>query len=217
MPTFDAAATAALADEVQRPAFFVFLDIVGLPQRVTTAGYDVAFTGTGDPDLDDYTFEAIDPRLLDIGAVQQSESGSDTVTATLSGIAEFDDDLITVLEDRSLWRGRSARFWTMLRAEDGTAIGAVVNYHSGWMSAPSYNPSPDAPTISLKIEGYAASAAEASNRDYSGQAYYDPLDTSAAATVAAANGVKSGPGASVNAGGGEANTAGGDSQYVHLK
>lgn len=199
MPEVDATAAASLDAPVQRPAFFAFLDIVGHEQRVTTAGYDVAFAATGDDDLDGFTFEAVNPAFVEIGEVRHGPNGSETMTCTLSGIAGLDDDLIAALEDRSLYRGRIARFWKMERDEEGQPIGGLIAYHTGWMSAPEYDV--EAGTITLRIEGYyAAVTGEASNRSYSGLASYDPADKSAAATLACANGIKAGPGGTVSTG-----------------
>lgn len=198
MPEPDATAAASLVGAVQRPAFFAFLDIDGLPQRVTTAGYDVAFEGTGDPDLDGFTFEAVNPQFVEIGEVKQGVNGSETMTCALSGVIELDADVIATLEDRTLWQGRIGRFWKMERDADGAPVGAIYPYHTGWMSAPEHDL--EASRIELQLEGYlAAVTGEPSNRSYSGQASFDPDDMSAAASLACANGVGAGPGGTVGA------------------
>ena len=55
--------------------------------------------------------------------------------------------------------------------------------------------------MKLSIENYLAFYSEASNRSYQNQADYDAADTSAAATMAAANGLQRGSGASAGIGG----------------
>src|SRR3546814_8113152 len=105
----DASASAALAAAVIKPAFIGFLDIVGDPVRVTTWGASLTFSGTGDPDLDGYTYSAIDPQLVDIGPVKQAEGGSDTVTAALSGLIAVDSDLMTLIGNPANWRGRDRK------------------------------------------------------------------------------------------------------------
>lgn len=208
MPEYDATAAAALDETIQRPAFFAFLDIDGLPMRITTAGYDVTFAATGDADLDGFTFEGINPAFVDIGDVKQGPNGSETMTCSLSGIVSVDDDILAALEDRTLWKGRIARFWKMERYANGDPVGGIVAYHTAWMSQPEYDL--EAGTIELELEGYlAAVTGEASNRSYSGQASYDPDDTSAAATLACANGVKAGPGGTISVSGAVGGAGGG--------
>ena len=69
---------------------FCFLDIAEEPIRVTDAPYSFTFADTGDVDLDGYTFEAVDPRVVSVATVKAKESGTDTVTLTLSGLAGVD-------------------------------------------------------------------------------------------------------------------------------
>lgn len=202
MPAHDAAALAALGERVRRPAFFAFLDLDGDPIRATTAGYDVTFAGTGDADLDGFTFRAVEhPELIDVGPVSYGESGSGTLVCTLSGIEGVDDALLDLLADRARWQTRAIRLWKMERDEAGAALGALVTYFTGYMSVPEHLPSPDGSTIQLRSEHYlAALTAQASNRSYLGQAEYDPADQSARAMIGAANGAKAGPGGTVGGG-----------------
>ncbi|MDP8994032.1 MAG: hypothetical protein M3N07_03465 [Pseudomonadota bacterium] len=208
MPRHDAAALTALGERVRRPAFFAFLDIAGDPVRATTAGYDVTFAGTGDPELDGFTFSAVEhPELIDVGPVSFSEGGSATLVCTLSGIDDADGELLDAIADKSRWQGRVIRLWKMERDEQGAALGAMVPYFTGYMSVPEFIPSPGGSIIQLKSEHYlAALTAQPSNRSYLGQAEYDPADQSAKATIGAANGAKAGPGAAVGVvpGGGSA-------------
>jgi hypothetical protein len=66
----DSAAQAALAASVRRPVTFAFLDLKGEPIRVTNAPYSFTFAGTGDEDLDGFTFDAVDPRVVSVGPVK---------------------------------------------------------------------------------------------------------------------------------------------------
>lgn len=202
MPDFDATAASALEQEVVHPAFFAFIDVQGDPIRVTTAGYNVIFSGTGDPDLDGHEFSAVDPRVVEIGEVSHRDGGSETLTCSLSGILELDEETLDNIGDKAKWQGRLLRLWMLVRDRDGTQLGGVVPYYTGYMAAAEILPSPEEQIIRLSVENYlSALTARASNRGYLSQSEYDAADTSARATIGSANNAKSGPGGDVGAGG----------------
>lgn len=185
----DASAVAGLAAPVVKPAFIGFLDILGDPVRVTTWGASLTFSGTGDPDLDGYSYSAVNPQLVDIGPVKQAEGGSDTVTASLSGLIAVDSGLMTLIGDPANWRGRVARLWLGIHDEDEVQQGAIWAYYTGRMVAIAIRGGPEAQTIEVQIENYLATLSTASNRTYLDQSYFDPGDLSAEAAVAIANGL----------------------------
>lgn len=199
MPPLDPTAAAALDTQAIRPAFFAYLDILGDPIRATTAGFNYPFAATGDPDLDGFTFSAVDPKFVNIGDVRNQEGGSDTVTCSLSGLILPDAELLATIANPANWRGRIARLWMQIRDENGTPQGVVAPYYTGYMVALDIKPSPKEQTIELRIENYLALLTRASNRSYLDQANFDPADQSARATISAANGAKRGPGGSVGA------------------
>lgn len=185
----DALAQAALADDVRRPATFCFLDIAGEPVRVTDAPYSMTFSDTGDPDLDGFTFEAVDPRVVSVGTVKAKEGGTETLTLTLSGLAGVDDDTMTLIGTKANWIGRDARLWrAMINPADLTQVGALWSYYTGYMSVPRITGDQSQQTIQLEIETYLAFFGQASNRSYLDQASFDPGDRSADLSVAIANG-----------------------------
>jgi len=126
--------------------------------------------------------------VIDVGPVNHADGGSDTVTIELSGIITIDTDLLNEIGDVSKWRGRVVRLWFQIYDENNAAQGAIVPYYTGYMSAVEIEPSPERQVIRLKVENYLATLNHASNRSYMNQADYDSLDSSAAATLAAANG-----------------------------
>ena len=202
MPPFDALGIAALEQEVVRPAFFALIDVQGDVMRVTTAGYNVTFTGTGDPDLDGQTFSAVDPDVVEIGEVTHREGGSETLTLGLSGILELDADTLNNIGDRTKWQGRTLRLWMLVRDATGAAQGGVVPYYTGYMAAAEVVPSPEEQIIRMAVENYlSALTARASNRGYLNQSEYDAADQSARATIGSANGSNTGPGAGIGGGG----------------
>jgi hypothetical protein len=185
----DASAQAALAADVRRPVTFCFLDLADGPVRVTNAPYNFTFAGTGDEDLDGFTFSAVDPRMVAVGTVKAQEGGSDTLLLTLSGLAGVDDELMTQLGDRANFIGRDCRLWRgMLAPEDLTQLGALWSYYTGYMSVPRVVGDRTSQTIQLSVESYLAFFGQASNRTYQDQQSYDPGDRSAELAIAIANG-----------------------------
>jgi hypothetical protein len=185
----DFAAQAALAERVRRPVTFCFLDIAGEPIRVTDAPYSFTFAGTGDEDLDGFTFDAVDARVVSVGDVKAKEGGSDTLTLTLSGLAGIDGETMNSIGNRSNYQGRDARLWkAMLDPVQLTRIGAIWAYYTGYMAVPKISGDQTSQTISLEIETYLAFFGQASNRTYLDQASFDPGDLSAELAIAIANG-----------------------------
>lgn len=204
----DATARLALGASVVRPRFLCWLDIVGDPVRATTWPIDLTPTGTGDAELDGFTFSAINPDLVTISAITDQEGGSDTVVASLSGLIGPNADLLTIIGNPANWRGRIARLWMGVADADYMPQGAIWAYYTGRMVSLSIKGSPEAQTIEVAIENYLAALTPASNRTYLDQATFDPLDTSAAASIAIANGL--GAPSLAGFGGGSGTARGGD-------
>jgi hypothetical protein len=143
MPTLDSTAKAAVAGQAFARASFIFLDISGDPLRVTNFGQDVTFAGTGDSDLDGNTFISFGGQFLDVSDVSQSESGSDALTVTLSGIVTLDTTLLNDIGNVALWQGRLIRTWFRIYDESGvTPQGAIVPEYTGYMSGVKVAPRP---------------------------------------------------------------------------
>lgn len=185
----DSQASAALAASPRRVATFCFLDIGEEAVRVTDGPYSCAFAGTGDADLDGHTFSAVDPRVVSVTAVKAKDTGTDTVTLTLSGLAGVDDELMTTIGTRANWQGRAARLWRgMVDPATGALIGGLWAYYTGYMSVPKITGDQTSQTIQLDLESYLAFFGQASNRTYLDQSSYDPGDHSAELAIAIANG-----------------------------
>lgn len=187
MPQMDSTAKAAIAVD-HAVAWFVFVDIVADPIRITTFGADVTFSGTGDANLDGSTFLAFDPRVIQIGEVANAEGGSDTLQIDISAATGVAADLMSEIIDVTKWRGRLVRLWFRVYDPTGaTAQGAIVAYYTGYASSVTVLPSAKNQVIRLSVENYLASFNQASNRSYLSQKSYDSNDSSAEATLAAAN------------------------------
>ena len=192
----DSTAAAAIDGAVIRPVFFAYLDILGDPLRANTSGASLAFSAgmTGDSDLDGYTYDGINPQVVDIGPIRQKDGGSDTITCKLSGLASLDAALLAVIGDPTNWRGRAARLWRIIRDASGTQQGAIQHLHTGYMTSLLISGAPGgSQTINLSIQSYLAAFSGASGRTYLDQALFDPGDLSAQASIALANGLSGNP------------------------
>lgn len=185
----DVAATNALYEPVIKPVFFVFLDINGGQVRCNTSGADVTPSGTGDEDLDGHTFIGISGTLVDVSPVRYAAGGSESVTATISGIPEVDAETIALMDNTANWRGRDARIWRVIRNAQNEQQGGYHNYYTGKMTNFGDAGDPDAgQSLRVTIESYLAVLSQASNRTYMDQERFDPDDLSAKAAIAIANG-----------------------------
>ena len=187
MPDFNAAGVAALNAQVLKVRWMAWLDIAGDVQRITSAPFPLSFSGTGDPDLDGFTFGTTG-AIVDVSEVTHRAGGSDTVTAYLSGLSGIDTTTLNQIGNPANWQGRIARFWVVLLNPDTDALIAVAPYYTGYMATPRITGSAKTQVIALDIEGFLASHSEASGRTYLDTKEFDAGDNSAAATLAAANG-----------------------------
>jgi hypothetical protein len=187
----DASAIAALRSYTTpvNAIYCGFLDIVGDPIRVTTAPYSIAFTGTGDADLDGFTFSAVEPDFISVSPVTMKEGGADTVTTTLSGLIGVDTTLLNQIGNKANWQGRVARLWQLQIDEALAQVGAVWPWFTGYMTVPKIVGDKASQTIQLEIESYL----DATD--------YDSGDLSAAASIACANGTSAAGQAIVSTGG----------------
>lgn len=184
----DPTAVGALDAQYLKPAFLVYLDILGDPLRATTWPADLTFSGTGDPDLDGHTFQAMRADVVQVGEAKFQEGGTETLTISLSGLILPDNDLLNLLNDQSNWRGRIARLWQAVYNENDVQQGAYWNYYTGYMVGTPITGDPEQQLIEMSIESYLASLSSPSNRTYLDQQDFDPLDTSAEAAIAIGNG-----------------------------
>ena len=189
----DTAASAALDEDIIRPVFFVFLDILTAPVRFTTIGYDVTLVGTPYAEMNDQPFLGISGKFVDIDPVKVRSGGNEKLTGRLSGLRELDNETLNLIGDDGNWQGRTAMLWRMIRDETGTQRGAIQHYYTGYMTALSIEGDPGSQTINIEIESYMAAFGQASNRSYLDQQLFDPGDMSAAASIAIANGNSGNP------------------------
>lgn len=185
----DPTAAAALEGDVIKPVFFAWLDIDTDPVRANSSGHDITPTGTGDPDLDGDLFIGIGHMFVDVGSVKVSDQGTESVTATLSGLPVIDEDTLNLLGDPANWQGNVARLWRVIRDASNVQQGGFQPYYTGHMTALEIGGDDQGQTISVTIETYLAAFSAAPNRTYLDQKRYDSGDQSAKAAIAIANGV----------------------------
>lgn len=177
---FNSTAIAQLGQSHTASRFFVFLDFDGDPVRVTTWHKTLTLSGTGDADLDGFTFDAFDPSVISISEVQHSVDGAESVTASMSGLPVANADLLDILADDSKWRLRRAKLWLGVADSTLTAQGNIVPFYLGRMVG--YNfPQVGAKTqtVEIVIESYRTILSGATGRTYMSQSLYDPDDRSA--------------------------------------
>lgn len=183
----DATAAAALDQDVIKPVWFVYLDILGDPVRANSSGSNIVIAGSGQPDLDG-TYIGVDPRLVSMSSIKVSPGGSDTRWMRLSGIRGLDDDDRIRLADPANWQERLVRRWRLIRNAANVQQGGIQHIDTGYMMGLSHIGGAENLTIELTYESYLAAFAEASGRTYLDQEAFDELDLSARAALAIANG-----------------------------
>ena len=176
-----------------RVYYVAWFDIVGDVLRATTlpaaVGSGYTFSGTGDADLDSHAFMFLPSELVDIGPATHSQAGSDQVTATLSGIAGPNDDLLSTLATPANYKGRTARLWRGKMTADGVPL-TLDPYYTGYIVLAKQSGSPaGGSTVAMTLENYLAVITSARARTYQDQAEFDAADQSPARIRASANGV----------------------------
>ncbi len=157
--------------------------------RATTGLYNKTFSGTGDADLDGYTFESYPAELISVSEVQHDEAGSNQVSVTMSGLIVNNEAFLNLIGDRGKWQGRTARLWWYVVDENEAQITSdVYGYYTGYMNDVTINGSPDQQSITMTIEHYLTTLSITSNKTYLMQREFDSGDYSADASIAVANG-----------------------------
>lgn len=196
----DATTQGALEATVLYWRMLLWADFDGDPLRATSGLYDRTISGSGDAELDGF-YDSYDHNLISVGPVKHNETGSDTVTVTMSGLL-LNADLLNMIGDRTKWQGRSARLWFYCADENETQVGSIIPYYTGYMNDVVISGSPSEQRITLTIENYLATLSGAPSQTYMMQNLFDAGDLSANATLGAANGLGSGSGVSSAVGGG---------------
>jgi hypothetical protein len=185
----DAAASTALVQEKYiRPVLFAYMDFVGDPVRANNSNQNISVTGSGKPDLDG-VYDGVTADFGDVSPLSVSDGGSGTVTFKLSGLAQYDDEMLDLIHNRTNWQGRTVRLWRLIRDASNADRGTIQHFYTGYMVDVVLGGSPEqGQWIEVSAENYLVAFAAPSNATYLNQAEYDPGDMSANAAIAAANG-----------------------------
>ena len=184
----DATTQAALEATVVNWRVLIYADFVGDVLRGTSGLYNKTISGSGDSELDG-TYEGFNHDLINVSPVKHNESGSDTVTISMSGLVVNNADFLAIIGDKSKWQGRTARLWFYCVDQDENQIGSIIPYYTGYMNEVGISGNSESQAVSLTIENYLASIAGAQNKTYLIQNIFDAGDLSGEASVSAANGM----------------------------
>lgn len=201
----DATTQGALEAQVLHWRVLVYADFVGDVLRGTSGIYDKTVYSS-DPELNG-TYESFSNNIIDVSAVKHNETGSDTVSISMGGLVVNNLAFLTLIGDKAKWQGRAARLWFYCVDENETQVGSIIPYYTGYMNDITISGTPSEQTVELTIENYLVSLAGAQNKTLLQQKIFDAGDESAAASIAAANGLVGagvgGVGAGAIGGGGE--------------
>ena len=184
----DATTQTALEAQIVNWRVLIYADFVGDVLRGTSGLYNKIISGSGDSELDG-TYQSFSHDLINVSPVKHNESGSDTVSISMSGLLVNNAAFLAIIGDKAKWQGRTARLWFYCVDENESQVGSVIPYYTGYMNEVSISGSADSQTVTLTIENYLVSIAGAQNKTYLIQNIYDAGDLSGEAAISAANGM----------------------------
>lgn len=151
MRDLTSAMTTGLTDRVIRPVLIGRLDIQTDPVAAWTGPGIFAPSGTGDTELDGYTFDGIE-GFIDISNIKEDQGigGPVTLTATAH---DLDDNLLRQLvRDKRTWRGQNAFLWLGLLDETANVISNPTRIKTGVMTSMEIQRRPDDSSVVVTID-----------------------------------------------------------------
>jgi hypothetical protein len=180
MPLSDA----SLSAPTLYPAILFYANFADMPIRAALAPCPIHVpVGLADSDSDcaGFTFETLNSDVLEIGPVDQSEGGGDTLNFTL--LADpTDTALMNAIEDPALYVGRPVRVWLALWDPNAAPVGggAVVTQlkrmKRAYMTQPTQSGDGERYVISMQAENYLNLLTGAQGRSYAQTALFDAAD-----------------------------------------
>lgn len=160
------------------PIWLLWMDVEGdaLFAHTGTGSISFAEGETGDPLLDGNTFEGLGVFAA-MGDIQESENGSGPMRLTLPGVDPDEPGFKPLIADARRWQFRRAVVWFTYINEDGTGL---VDYpereKTGRLDGLRVSHDTGTCTISINIEGFAASSGPPINTKYADQPEIDASD-----------------------------------------
>lgn len=167
----------ALEQAAIRPVWIIRLDIVDDPVQVWTGKGDLVVTGSGDTALDGYTFTGMG-NIGDIGAMQDTDKGSDSLKLKLPGVQTDEYLLQQVIAIPKVWQFRQAWVWFGLLDSTNNIVINPFRVKTGRLDHMVLSEDGETGTISVVIESHQAFISRALGTAYSEQKEIDPTDTS---------------------------------------
>ena len=160
------------------PVWFLWMDIEGDPLYAFTGIGEISFGAgeTGDAALDGKTFTGLGALAM-IGDIQESENGSGATKITVPGVDPALPGFKPLVADRRAWQFRRAVLWFSYMNEDASGL---VDYpqreKTGRMDGLEVVHDGETCTISMNIEGFAASGQYPTGTKYAEQPEIDASD-----------------------------------------
>jgi hypothetical protein len=181
---------AQLSASAPRVFICAYLDILDDPVWAALAPLSVVTPASTilpapDPDFDNRTFTALDPRFVSVTPVVHGPGGMEAVEYRIAGTLAADSAYLTALSNPARFRGRPAKLWLGVFNDSWQPV-AARPFSVGYMTTPKFVIAPDEQAISIISENYMAligSGAPSRTLLWSP----DPADQAAAATTGAVN------------------------------
>lgn len=175
-----AALDAEAENAVIRPVWLLWLDVEGDPLYAHTGYGTISFgeSETDDDALNGKTFLGLG-TFAAMGAFDESDSGSGPVRLTIPGVDPSLAGFAPLVSEARRWQWRRAVLWFSYVAEDGSGL---IDYpereKTGRMDGLLVQMDGETCTITIDLEGYAASSGPPLGSQYADQQEIDPTDIS---------------------------------------
>lgn len=151
MRDLSSAMSTALDARVVRPVLIGRLDIQTDPVAAWNGPGVFAPSGTGDTELDGYTFDGIE-GFIDLSSIKEDQGIGGPVTITAAA-HDLDEVLLKqVVRDKRAWRGQAAFLWLGLLDDDTNVISNPTRIKTGVMTAMEIRRGPDTAAIIVTID-----------------------------------------------------------------
>ncbi len=160
-----------------RPVWIIRLDIQDDPVQVWTGAGELSPVGTGDTALDGFTFDGIG-NIGEIGAIADSETGSQVLKLGLPGV-EIDKDLLNqVVNQTKVWQFKNAWVWFGLLDENTNLVYNPFRVKTGRIDTMKASHTGKTGRMDVEIESHQAYISRTLDTKYAEQNEIDEDDIS---------------------------------------